>query len=188
MKSPKRSLKPSTIASERSASASSWPTATRLRATFVRAHSAHAASPRATRRLPSARSVERSATNAKRRRRTKQSSTPATSPSTNARRPRRRARLPRRRTRVQRVAACHIAEHRCMLPVDPPEAICRIEAHECRWAARVTLDEPPAMRPADHGCRAAEHACVESLRVHPDELPQPPLCAPTPLECTPAGG
>lgn len=82
--------------------------------------------------------------------------------------------------------ACHLAEHRCMLPVDPPEAICRIEAHECRWAARVMQGEPPAP-PADHACREAEHACVESLRVRPEELPQLPLCAPALPECTPGG-
>lgn len=84
--------------------------------------------------------------------------------------------------------ACHIAEHRCMLPVDPPEAICRIEAHECRWAERITLDEPPAVPPADRACREAEHACVDALRVHPEELPQPPLCAPAPVECVATGG
>lgn len=82
--------------------------------------------------------------------------------------------------------ACHVAEHRCTLPVEPPEAICRIEALECRWAAGIPDMPPPPRDPpaagpsaAEHACRDAEHDCVEARRVHI------PHCAPLPPECTP---
>jgi hypothetical protein len=69
--------------------------------------------------------------------------------------------------------------------VDPPEAICRIEAHECRWAAGIPDVTPPMDPPhpgpsaAEQACREAEHDCVESRRVHF------PHCSPVPPECTP---
>jgi hypothetical protein len=86
--------------------------------------------------------------------------------------------------------ACHIAHHRCTLAVDPPEAICRIEAHECRWAARLDdVTAPPAgphhESAAHRACHEAEHDCVEATRLHPEDLPRLPLCAPVPPECTP---
>lgn len=98
--------------------------------------------------------------------------------------------------------ACHIAEHRCKLPVEPADAVCRIDAEECVWAARVkngtatTTPEPkmppepkepkPAPSPEEQACRDTEHTCVESKRVKPDELPKPPHCPPAPPVCKPA--
>lgn len=79
--------------------------------------------------------------------------------------------------------ACHIAEHRCKLPVDPPEAICHLEALECRWAAYVPGVTPPpgvphaGPSPAEHACHEAERECVESRRVSWCRT-LPPACAP----------
>ena len=104
--------------------------------------------------------------------------------------------------------ACHMAEHKCRLPVEPPEAVCRIEAEECVWAARDTAEPTPpaepmtppdAMTPPDpkepkvkpeksaaqEACREKERECTESKRVRPEELPKPPHCGPRPAECTP---
>jgi hypothetical protein len=91
--------------------------------------------------------------------------------------------------------ACHMQEHRCMLPVEPPEAVCRIDAEECIWNANgMMMPEPmmppahPEMSDAEKACHETEHTCVESKRMHPEELPKPPHCEPTapPAHCMPA--
>jgi len=86
--------------------------------------------------------------------------------------------------------ACHMAEHKCKLPVEPPEAVCHIEAEECIWAAR-DMSPAPTMPPtksaAEEACREQERECKESLRLHPEDLPKPPKCppGPPPPACTP---
>jgi hypothetical protein len=80
--------------------------------------------------------------------------------------------------------ACHLAEHECKLPVEPPEAVCRIAAHECVWAAQdaSTEDGPSA---AEEACRETERACVEEKRVPREDMPKPPHCGPKPPACAP---
>jgi len=84
--------------------------------------------------------------------------------------------------------ACHVAEHKCTLPVDPPEAMCHVDAEECVWAARGT-DEPkmpPDKSEAEQACRAQERECRDAKRLHPEDLPKAPKCAPPPPpDCAP---
>lgn len=86
--------------------------------------------------------------------------------------------------------ACHIAEHKCKLPVEPPEAVCHIDALECDWAARMSSDPPEsdADKAAKKACHDEEHECKESLRMKPEDLPKPPHCPhdPPPPACDPS--
>ena len=76
--------------------------------------------------------------------------------------------------------ACHIAEYRCKLPVEPPEAVCRVDAKECRWAARTDTMTPPTDDTAEQACREQERECKDLLRGDREELPKPPHCPPGP--------
>jgi hypothetical protein len=87
-----------------------------------------------------------------------------------------------------------MAEHKCTLPVEPPEAVCRIDAEECVWAARGTAEPaaapepmmPPKETDAERACRETERECREAKRVPPEDLPEPPKCPPGPPPCKPA--
>jgi len=89
--------------------------------------------------------------------------------------------------------ACHVAEHRCKLPVEPPEAVCHIDALECLWAAQSAHDVaaapdsemPPGPSAGELACRETERACKDSMRLRPDDLPEPPHCPRVPPACAP---
>lgn len=107
--------------------------------------------------------------------------------------------------------ACHTEEHRCMLPVEPPEAVCHIQMEECLVAAGIffkSVPEPkdPMMDPMDPmgamgpkmpkpeksdaeiACRDEEKVCKDAMRLDKDELPKPPHCdpgPPPPATCAP---
>jgi hypothetical protein len=86
--------------------------------------------------------------------------------------------------------ACHTAEHKCTLPVDPAEAVCHIDAEECIAAARPAGAKPtmPPAPPSDaeKACHDKEHECTDAKRLDPKDLPKPPMCGPAkPPECKP---
>ena len=66
--------------------------------------------------------------------------------------------------------ACHVAEHECKLPVDPPEAVCHIDALNCIWAARSAAPDatPPMKSEAEQACRETERACTAADPTVPD--------------------
>jgi hypothetical protein len=86
--------------------------------------------------------------------------------------------------------ACHMQEHTCNLPVEPPEAVCHIDAEECIWTANGMHKPepmmPPQMSDAEQACHETEHTCVEAKRMQPEALPEPPHCEPpAPPPCKP---
>ena len=84
--------------------------------------------------------------------------------------------------------ACHIAEHECKLPVEPPEAICHVDALRCSWDAHLLAGNggpPRASHGVEHACHEEEHACKHALRLDPAALPAAPHCEP--LSCAPHG-
>ena len=91
--------------------------------------------------------------------------------------------------------SCHIAEHECKLPIEPPEAVCRIDAEKCLWAAKgaaeppVMTDPPTPHEPsaAEEACRETERTCREAKKEPKEDLPKPPKCGPKPGKCGPKG-
>jgi hypothetical protein len=84
--------------------------------------------------------------------------------------------------------ACHIAEHECKLPVDPPEAICHVDALQCRWDANLVATDggpPHASHASEHACHEEEKACKRALRLDRTALPVAPSCEPR--YCAPHG-
>ncbi|HET8935033.1 MAG TPA: hypothetical protein VFN67_16405 [Polyangiales bacterium] len=89
--------------------------------------------------------------------------------------------------------SCHIAEHECKLPIEPPEAVCRIDAEKCLWAAKdgveppVMTDPPTPHEPsaAEEDCRETERTCREAMKAPKVELPKAPKCGPKPAHCGP---
>jgi hypothetical protein len=88
---------------------------------------------------------------------------------------------------------CHIAEHECKLPIEPPDAVCRIDAEKCLWAAKeaaeppVMTDPPTPHEPsaAEEACRETERTCREAKKEPKAELPKAPKCGPKPGKCGP---
>jgi hypothetical protein len=91
--------------------------------------------------------------------------------------------------------SCHSAEHACKLPIEPADAVCRIDAEQCLWAAHdaaeppVMTDPPTPPQPnaAEEACRETERTCREAKREPREELPKPPKCGPKPAKCGPKG-
>lgn len=110
------------------------------------------------------------------------------------------------------LTTCHVEEHKCMLPAEPPEAICHVEMEECLVAAGINIvpppppandtmapPAPPAMDPMDppppppamprvmppHEQSDAERACRDTEHECKDAMRPSPMDLPMVPKCEP---